>query len=709
MATIWQKAFSRIFWRNRDKGAPYTPLGESKLLPMDASIDEMDDRIVTLQQTKAEQSEFLTSISGITFDRTTGIFTITKFNGTSFTIDTDLEKIATNFDYDDDPTSAHYQQLILTLIDGTVKYVDLSALLTQYEFTDTSTIHFAVVNGNVTANVINGSITETHLAPSVMATINQKTAQAGTYADESEAWARGTIDGEPIESTEPEYHNNSKYYSEAANGFAEDSEAWAKGTRNGTDVPSTDETYHNNSKYYAEQAEASLSNTVRSFNGRNGVVVPTDGDYNIDQISPSNGAAVGQVPVIQNVGTAQEPVYKFGMQFVSGGGIGTCNSIEPFSLAFLVTVNAGFNVAIGSYLSVIFANNFYYSGGNPLRLSVNNQLYEVRINGDTPATGKTYVKSGYAGIFVYDGTYFQLIGTSGGGHVIQNQSGTAMAQEDAMQFLDSFVSDDDVNGKTIVENIKEVLPADYDSTTDEGIIVSDDGNDVPIGEIEEDVVSVTADGVKTWATLLGELWSKIDSSKVTDNALFIYDTGTNRVIYNLYIKTNNTYAFHLTRTNNSNISNGTVDIRQSNSRMFEGTVSTSETNISNISSTVPTNGTVIELHYGTSSGIVELNTDARHCMMSDGVTSVEGAINNTFKQFTFNDVTISATRGYNDLPISLTADEISRIVFCNATVIESGIDIYQCYWRATNNGVRVIGKAQTAGTYNIVVTLVFSA
>lgn len=35
---------------------------------------------------------------------------------------------------------------------------------------------------------------------------------------------------------------------------SEDSEAWAKGTRNGDPVPSTDPTYHNNAKYWSEQA-----------------------------------------------------------------------------------------------------------------------------------------------------------------------------------------------------------------------------------------------------------------------------------------------------------------------------------------------------------------------------------------------------------------------------------------------------------------------
>lgn len=38
---------------------------------------------------------------------------------------------------------------------------------------------------------------------------------------EAERWATGTVDGEPVESTDPAYHNNAKYYSEQAQASAE--------------------------------------------------------------------------------------------------------------------------------------------------------------------------------------------------------------------------------------------------------------------------------------------------------------------------------------------------------------------------------------------------------------------------------------------------------------------------------------------------------
>lgn len=67
------------------------------------------------------------------------------------------------------------------------------------------------------------------------------------------------------------------------------SESWAvggTGTRTGEDT--------NNAKYWSEQAQGAVTGVI-SFNGRIGAVVPTNGDYNINQIS--NNGTSGQVPL----------------------------------------------------------------------------------------------------------------------------------------------------------------------------------------------------------------------------------------------------------------------------------------------------------------------------------------------------------------------------------------------------------------------------
>ena len=70
-----------------------------------------------------------------------------------------------------------------------------------------------------------------------------------------------------------------------AGNHAEDSEAWAVGERSGVPVSSGDETWHNNAKYWAEAAAGAAGGGVSSFNGRSGIVTPQTGDYGIAQIS----------------------------------------------------------------------------------------------------------------------------------------------------------------------------------------------------------------------------------------------------------------------------------------------------------------------------------------------------------------------------------------------------------------------------------------
>lgn len=96
-------------------------------------------------------------------------------------------------------------------------------------------------------------------------------ASVGDEAKTAEAYAKGTRNGTPVGSSDPAYHNNSKYYSEQSSTGATNSsnsaltsEAYATGKRNGSDVGSSDPAYHNNSKYFSEQASTSATNAGTS-------------------------------------------------------------------------------------------------------------------------------------------------------------------------------------------------------------------------------------------------------------------------------------------------------------------------------------------------------------------------------------------------------------------------------------------------------------
>lgn len=177
------KVYNRINWENYPSDA--TPLNEQNLNKIDVGLDMVDNRVINIDTTKATKEEVSPLIKEVSFDEGNGIFTITRKDNTKFTIDTKLEKIAINFDYD--PLT---QQISLTLIDGTIQYIDLSALITEYEFLDTDTVSFFVDgSGKVSAIVKDGSIQEKHLRPNYLAEIKVESAKADAAATYASTYA----------------------------------------------------------------------------------------------------------------------------------------------------------------------------------------------------------------------------------------------------------------------------------------------------------------------------------------------------------------------------------------------------------------------------------------------------------------------------------------------------------------------------------------
>lgn len=135
--------------------------------------------------------------------------------------------------------------------------------------------------------------------------------------------------------------------------FSEDSEAYAVGKRGGTDVPSTDPTYHNNSKYYAGQASTAAQSAQASaeaaevwsahppYIGANGnwyiydTTTETFVDSGIDasitvdiaDITMLNPSAT---PYVTNTGSNTDPIFHF---FIPRGetGVGIASIVKTGS------------------------------------------------------------------------------------------------------------------------------------------------------------------------------------------------------------------------------------------------------------------------------------------------------------------------------------------------------------------------------------------
>lgn len=211
-----QKSYTRINWENYP--SENTPLNETNLNRIDYATNEIDNRVIELDTSKANATELSRLIKNIGVNEQTGVITITYYNNTTSTIQTTLNKIAVNFRYD-----FNTQNLLLTLNDGTVASISLADLIQINEFDDTPTVDFTVTNGRVSAIVPLGSIGDEHLRTDYLADI--KVAEANAAASEtnsdaraldSEAWAVGQRDGANVLDTDPTYNNNSKYYSQVA-------------------------------------------------------------------------------------------------------------------------------------------------------------------------------------------------------------------------------------------------------------------------------------------------------------------------------------------------------------------------------------------------------------------------------------------------------------------------------------------------------------
>lgn len=179
----YQKIYSREYWENLP--SEKTAINRNRLNNIEGGIDAIDDRVCALDTTKVDLTKANELVKEILWNESNGTLTVVKMNGSKAVIDTKLEKLAVNFKYD--PES---QQLVITLDDGTAQNVDLSSLITEYEFLDSDTIAFEVAGGKVKAIVKNGSITEDKLQPNFLADIKVESAKAtasAKSAKESEA------------------------------------------------------------------------------------------------------------------------------------------------------------------------------------------------------------------------------------------------------------------------------------------------------------------------------------------------------------------------------------------------------------------------------------------------------------------------------------------------------------------------------------------
>ncbi|MBQ9647981.1 MAG: hypothetical protein IJV43_06435, partial [Oscillospiraceae bacterium] len=157
-----------------------TVLGSLKTLLDTKSAGADMTAALALKSDKATTDLHIRSVS---LDADTGVFTFTREDGSYVSVDTVLEKVATNWRYD-----APTQSLVLTLADGTSQSVPLSAFITETEFLDSDQIAFSVSDHKVTATVRAGGVTDTMLSSELVAQLRgHVSSAAGSASDASQS------------------------------------------------------------------------------------------------------------------------------------------------------------------------------------------------------------------------------------------------------------------------------------------------------------------------------------------------------------------------------------------------------------------------------------------------------------------------------------------------------------------------------------------
>lgn len=252
-ATALTKYYFPFTWRN--KPSLESPLNEVHLNHIEDGINEMDNRILLLAQDKADAADMANVIIDFTMDDTTGVMTFTRFDGSTFTHDTAVEKIALNCYLEGD-------NFVLELADGTKQKVSLSKFIDTYTFSSTDTIRITANGKNISADIPDGKITLAKLEPTILSTIRQYTLDAQTAKGVAEQ-AASTAQGWAIGGTGFE-GNNAKYY-------ASKSQRYAVGGVEEGDAKDNAKAYCEAAKGYAEQCAG-----VTEFDGTATSVKATD-------------------------------------------------------------------------------------------------------------------------------------------------------------------------------------------------------------------------------------------------------------------------------------------------------------------------------------------------------------------------------------------------------------------------------------------------
>ena len=264
------KVYTRINWE--DYPSENTDLDAYNLNQMDSAIDALDNRIISQDALKVDKSAINGNIADWTMNETTGVITITKYNGEKVIFDLNIEKIPVGFSMSDDGI------ITMTTEDGTQFTADIGSMIPVLTFEDSATIAVSVTgtgkNKTYSFSIKSGSVTGDMLQPNYLADVTVQAEKASSSASDAANSAKAAKTSETnAKSSETAAKNsetNSATNAETAISNATSASTSAINAANSAKAAKTSETNAKSSetvaKNSAANAEASETNALSSKN-----------------------------------------------------------------------------------------------------------------------------------------------------------------------------------------------------------------------------------------------------------------------------------------------------------------------------------------------------------------------------------------------------------------------------------------------------------
>lgn len=173
------KAFENFTWENEP--SVNSPLNADNLNKVNRAVNEIDNRVMNHETTKANVTDIQKSLVNVTFEESTGVLRFTHKDGSSIRIDTKLEKVPLDY-----KLNADTQQLVITNTDGTTQSIDISSFITILEFLASDTITPVTVGNKVRFDIVKNSITDEHLETNYLANIRVESETAVSASQQAQ-------------------------------------------------------------------------------------------------------------------------------------------------------------------------------------------------------------------------------------------------------------------------------------------------------------------------------------------------------------------------------------------------------------------------------------------------------------------------------------------------------------------------------------------